>query len=63
MTIASRLSMLTLALAAALPLAAIAQTQTVTPTINAESFVVQAVPALVPGTELDFELRATPGAR
>ncbi len=67
-----RLSSLTLAMAAALPLAAVAQpqaqmqgpnlSQTNTAAINAESFVVDAVNSVGPGTELNFELRGTPGA-
>lgn len=63
-SLSHRLSALTLALAVLAPLGASlpAQAQTVTHAVTAESFSVQAVPALVPGTELDFELRATPGA-
>lgn len=58
MTIASRLSLVALAIAASLPLCAAAAA----PTVTAESFSVEAASTLVPGTELDFELHATPGA-
>lgn len=57
-----RLSVLTLALAAALHLGAEAQTQGAYQGIQADSFAVDAVRSLVPGTELQFELQATPGA-
>lgn len=62
MTLSFRLSLLTLAIAAALPLGATAQTTPTPLAVTAESFSVQAARSLVPGTELDFELRATPGA-
>lgn len=63
-SLSHRLSALTLALAIAAPLglALPAQAQTTTRAVTAESFAVEAVRSLVPGTELDFELRATPGA-
>ena len=66
MTSPSRLSALILALAAALPLGTVtmvtvAHAQT-TATVSAQSFAVEAVRALTPGTELDFQLSATPGA-
>jgi outer membrane lipoprotein SlyB len=62
-TLPSRLSALILALAAALPLGVtgVAQAQT-TSTVTAQSFAVDAVRALTPGTELSFQLNATPGA-
>lgn len=62
-TTPSRLSALVLALAAVLPLgmATMAQAQT-TANVSAQSFAVEAVRALTPGTELDFQLSATPGA-
>lgn len=53
---------LTLALAGALPLGAVAQTQGARQVLHADSFAVDAVRSLVPGTELQFELQATPGA-
>jgi hypothetical protein len=65
MNLPSRLSVLLLALAAALPLAvatsAHAQTAA-TNTLSASSFGVEQVRALTPGTELAFKLSATPGA-
>jgi len=65
MNLPSRLSVLLLALAAALPLAvatsAHAQTAAST-TLSASSFGVEQVRALRPGTELAFKLSATPGA-
>jgi outer membrane lipoprotein SlyB len=65
MNLPSRLSVLLLALAAALPLAvatsAHAQTAATT-TLSASSFGVEQVRALRPGTELAFKLSATPGA-
>lgn len=63
-SLSHRLSAIALALAIAAPLglALPAWAQTVTHAVTAESFAVEAVRALVPGTELDFELRATPGA-
>jgi outer membrane lipoprotein SlyB len=65
MNLPSRLSVLLLALAAALPLAvatyAHAQTAA-TNTLSASSFGVEQVRALTPGTELSFKLSATPGA-
>jgi len=63
MNLPSRLSVLILAVAAALPLtvASVAHAQTAT-TITADSFAVEPVRSLVPGTELAFDLRATPGA-
>lgn len=63
MSLPSKLSILILALAAALPLTAVtaAHAQTTT-AITAESFGVEAVRTLVPGTELNFNLTATPGA-
>lgn len=59
-----RLSALALALAVAGPLAPAltAQAQTTPHAVVAESFAVEPVRSLVPGTELDFELKATPGA-
>ena len=62
----SRLSALILALAAVLPLSTVgmvtvAHAQT-TSTVTAQSFAVDAVRALSPGTELNFQLSATPGA-
>lgn len=66
MNLPSRLSVLILALAAALPLtvgtSAHAQTATTATTITANSFGVEQVRALTPGTELAFKLSATPGA-
>lgn len=62
MKIAFHLSVLMFAVAAALPLGVAAQSSTTAQTVSAESFSVDAARALVPGTELDFELRATPGA-
>lgn len=67
MNLPSRLSVLLLALAAALPLtvgtSAHAQTAaTATTTISASSFGVEQVRALTPGTELAFRLLATPGS-
>lgn len=63
MNLPSRLSVLVLALAAALPLTvgmpAVAQTEA---TVTADSFGVEQVPALTPGTELVFRLSATPGS-
>ena len=65
MNLPSRLSVLLLALAAALPLtvgtSAHAQTAATT-TISASSFGVEQVRALTPGTELAFKLSATPGS-
>lgn len=65
MNLPSRLSVLILALAATLPLTlgthAHAQTAPVA-TITAQSFGVAQVRALTPGTELSFNLLATPGA-
>lgn len=64
MNLPSRLSVLLLALAAALPLTvgtpARAQTAA-TSTISASSFGVEQVRSLKPGTELAFKLSATPG--
>jgi outer membrane lipoprotein SlyB len=65
MNLPSRLSVLLLALAAALPLtvATPAHAQTAaTTTLSASSFGVEQVRALTPGTELAFKLSATPGA-
>lgn len=63
MTLPARLSILILAVAAALPLtvstAAHAQPAA---GVTAERFAVEPVRALVPGTELNFQLAATPGA-
>lgn len=63
MNLPSRLSVLILALAAALPLtvgtSAHAQTAA---TVTADSFSVEPVRALTPGTELAFRLTATPGS-
>lgn len=63
-SLSHRLSALALALAVAGPLglALPAQAQTTPHTVVAESFAVEPVRTLVPGTELDFELKATPGA-
>lgn len=65
MNLPSRLSVLILALAAALPLtvttSAHAQTATAT-MVTADSFGVEQVRALTPGTELAFRLTATPGS-
>jgi outer membrane lipoprotein SlyB len=63
MNLPSRLSVLILALAAALPLTAVtaAHAQPVA-AVMADSFAVEAVRALTPGTELSFQLTATPGA-
>lgn len=62
MSLPSRLSVLFLALAAALPLSVPGVAQAQTPTvITAYSFAVAPVRSLVPGTELAFDLRATPG--
>ena len=66
MNLPSRLSVLLLALAAALPLtlgtSAHAQTAATATTISASTFGVEQVRALTPGTELAFKLSATPGA-
>lgn len=66
MNLPSRLSVLILALAAALPLtvgtSAHAQTATTAATLTANSFGVEQVRALTPGTELAFKLSATPGS-
>jgi len=63
MNLPTRLSVLTLALAAALPLAVgpSAHAQTAA-TVSADSFGVEQVSALTPGTELAFRLSATPGS-
>lgn len=63
-SLSHRLSALALALAVAGPLglALPAQAQTTPHAVVAESFAVEPVRTLVPGTELDFELKATPGA-
>ena len=63
MKLSTRLSVLILALAAALPLTVgtSAYAQTVA-TVSAESFGVEQVSALTPGTELAFRLLATPGS-
>jgi outer membrane lipoprotein SlyB len=63
MTQPARLSALLLALAAALPWAVtgVAQAQA-TSSVTAQSFAVDAVRALTPGTELSFQLNASPGA-
>ncbi|MGH6648290.1 glycine zipper 2TM domain-containing protein [Aquabacterium sp.] len=63
MNLPSRLSVLILALAAALPLtvATSAYAQT-TASVTADSFSVEPVRALTPGTELAFRLTATPGS-
>ncbi|MDI1260889.1 glycine zipper 2TM domain-containing protein [Aquabacterium sp.] len=63
MNLPSRLSVLILALAAALPLtvATSAHAQTAA-TVTADSFGVEQVRALTPGTELAFRLTATPGS-
>lgn len=63
MNLPSRLSVLILAMAAALPLTAVttAYAQPVA-AVTAESFAVEAVRSLAPGTELSFQLTATPGA-
>jgi outer membrane lipoprotein SlyB len=59
----SRLSVLVLAVAAALPLGLSAPVYAQPATsISADSFAVEAVRTLVPGTELVFTLTATPGA-
>ncbi|RZI83517.1 MAG: glycine zipper 2TM domain-containing protein [Rubrivivax sp.] len=67
MNLPSRLSVLILALAAALPLtvstSAQAQVQAqTTAAVTADSFGVEQVSALTPGTELVFRLSATPGS-
>ncbi len=66
MNLSSRLSVLVLALAAALPLtvatSAHAQPMASTATVTADSFGVEQVRALTPGTELAFKLSGTPGA-
>ena len=65
MNLPSRLSVLLLALAAALPLtvgtSALAQTAAAA-TVTADSFSVEQVRELTPGTELAFRLTATPGS-
>ncbi len=63
MNLPSRLSVLVLALAAALPLTVgmSAHAETVA-TVTADSFSVEQVRALTPGTELAFRLSATPGS-
>lgn len=64
MNLTSRLSVLTLALAAALPLtvSTAAHAQTTAAAVTADRFAVDQVRALTPGTELSFKLSATPGA-
>ena len=66
-SLSSLMSVLTVALAAALPLtvgtSAHAQTAVpAVPTVTADSFGVEQVSALTPGTELAFRLSATPGS-
>lgn len=63
MALPSRLSVFILAVAAALPLAATvpAHAQSAA-TVTAERFAVEQVRSLAPGTELNFQLVATPGA-
>jgi outer membrane lipoprotein SlyB len=63
MALPSRLSILILAVAAALPLATSvpAHAQSAA-TVTAERFAVEPVRSLAPGTELNFQLEATPGA-
>ena len=63
MHLPSRLSILILAIAAALPLASIGSAYAQGPlAISADSFEVEPVRSLNPGTELAFNLTATPGA-
>lgn len=63
MNLSSRLSLLVLVVAAAMPLAlsTTAQAQTAA-AVTANSFGVEQVKALTPGTELAFRLSATPGS-
>ena len=64
MNLPSRLSVLILALAAALPLtvATSAHAQSAATVVSADSFSVEQVRDLTPGTELAFRLTATPGS-
>jgi outer membrane lipoprotein SlyB len=63
MTLPSRLSVLILSLAAALPLTVGTSVHAqMAASVAADSFGVEQVPALTPGTELAFRLSATPGS-
>jgi outer membrane lipoprotein SlyB len=60
MKLRTTLSVLMLAVAAAMPLAAIAQTASAATSLTVDSFAADPVRTLVPGTELSFDLTATP---